>query len=660
MIDAHEGREIMKIIEIKRLIAGTIILGILTSIRIVFFAVDGSKTPTNDWMSALIYLGSVGLIASLLWLKRDILLSWIRNPGEKRWVFLYFLILEISFLLKTGIMPSNIYLFSVIFSIVLFVTISLILPQTISKFFDVFWMVIFAIYILGQDIYYRIFNDLFSARELVSAREGFESSESMFKFEIYQVIVLLILSIMLYLYFKEKQTTHLRFRLNLLYLPIMLLFVILFNSHYPKSIERIYASEHYLYQTLFHKESFVKHFGVLHYVFRDLTDSVVPPFGTERHRAFLENHYNSIDKTFADHDLVGLFEGKNLIYILAESYDEIALDETLTPTLYKLKHEGVDFKNHFTPVYPRTTSDTEFIINTGLIPSIEDGPTSGIFRNNAYSTSMASLFREKNYQTMAFHANYKEFYGRHILYQGYGYEHFYGQHELMLNDDEKRFDTVFYEHMKPYLQKDEPFMAMLITFSGHSPYTKNNAPSMAHLDKVDATYGDQIPDEVKHYIATQIELDQMLALLLEDLESWGMLEDTVLILSGDHYPYTMNQAFYEEISNRRELHLKQQGNLYMWTPGIEQRDIEFLSSSFDVLPMIIRLFSLPGDAKTYIGSDILNGTQTLVYFKNYTVYDGTRLIKMYDLYEDDDDILKRAYTDYRVSRLILRTNFFKP
>jgi len=209
----------MKVIDIKRLMSGIIILCMITIIRIIFLATDGTKNALDSAFSIFVYLGSIAIVLGILYLKRDFVLSLIQNPGEKRWVLIYFLIVEISFLLKTGIMPSGIYLFSVVLSLWLFITLSLLLPPKLSRIFDLVWMIIFALYVLGQDIYYRIFNDLFSARELVSAREGFESSESMFKFEIYQVIVLMILGVMLYLYFREKKTTHLRFHHTLLYFP---------------------------------------------------------------------------------------------------------------------------------------------------------------------------------------------------------------------------------------------------------------------------------------------------------------------------------------------------------------------------------------------------------------------------------------------------------
>jgi len=97
----------------------------------------------------------------------------------------------------------------------------------------------------------------------------------------------------------------------------------------------------------------------------------------------------------------------------------------------------------------------------------------------------------------------------------------------------------------------------------------------------------------------------------------------------------------------------------MWTPGIEAKAIDFLSSSFDVLPMIIRLFNLSGVAKDYVGTDILGGSGTLVYFKNYTVYNGSRLIRMNDRNVSDQQILKQAYDAYRVSKMVLKTDYFK-
>ena len=39
-----------------------------------------------------------------------------------------------------------------------------------------------------------------------------------------------------------------------------------------------------------------------------------------------------------------MFEGKNLVFVIAESFNEIAVSKELTPTLYKLINDGFNFK----------------------------------------------------------------------------------------------------------------------------------------------------------------------------------------------------------------------------------------------------------------------------------------------------------------------------
>lgn len=67
-------------------------------------------------------------------------------------------------------------------------------------------------------------------------------------------------------------------------------------------------------------------------------------------------------------EYTGYFKGKNLIFILAEGFNEIAVDEQRTPTLYKMIHTGFDFTNFYSPVYLSTTGG-EFQSTTGLLPT---------------------------------------------------------------------------------------------------------------------------------------------------------------------------------------------------------------------------------------------------------------------------------------------------
>ncbi|UKI28386.1 MAG: hypothetical protein L6V78_05535 [Clostridium sp.] len=64
----------------------------------------------------------------------------------------------------------------------------------------------------------------------------------------------------------------------------------------------------------------------------------------------------------------GMFEGKNLIAITAEAFSPLAVDKDLTPTLYKLVHEGFNFTNMYSPIYYVSTSDGEYVTLTSLLP----------------------------------------------------------------------------------------------------------------------------------------------------------------------------------------------------------------------------------------------------------------------------------------------------
>ena len=92
---------------------------------------------------------------------------------------------------------------------------------------------------------------------------------------------------------------------------------------------------------------------------------------------------------------------------------------------------------------------------------------------------------------------------------------------------------------------DERFVAYYMTISGHLEYnfTGGNAISIKNksiVDDLDAS------DAIKAYIASQIEFDRSLELLLDNLENDGILDDTVIVITADHYPYGLSN---EEIAD---------------------------------------------------------------------------------------------------------------
>ena len=91
--------------------------------------------------------------------------------------------------------------------------------------------------------------------------------------------------------------------------------------------------------------------------------------GNEKNESIKSMHeyFSNIEPT-KKNKYTGMFEGKNLVVLVGESFSNIAIDKELTPNLYKLYNEGFQFDNFYTPVFPVSTADGEYITDTSLIP----------------------------------------------------------------------------------------------------------------------------------------------------------------------------------------------------------------------------------------------------------------------------------------------------
>ncbi len=641
------------------IIGSFLLIGLMLIIRLWLNEVGEQENTLTTWF---IFVGSLLTLFLVFFLYGKQVSTFLNDAKDIRILLFGLVLMEVFFMIKNAGTLGFTYPFGVLLSFVFWMVITMILPHKLARIWGISTIIIFGAYVIGQDTYLRIFNDYFSFKEALTLREGIESGESMYRFNWLQPVILVIMigSICHYLRIdKLTKMTYTKAKLSYLLQFFALMMILLnMNTRIVQDGQTRFTSDHYLYTTVYARKDVANRFGVFHLMGRDIVDSLTPTISTKRDTKAIDKYFEDHQKVLGTHENVGLFEGKNFIFILAESYDEVALDPNLTPHLYQLKQESINFGNHFTPVFQRTTSDTEFIFNTGLIPSIEDGPTVTVFKKNSYQESLANLFRNKGYTTNAFHGNYKEFYARQILYKNYGYDHFYGRDELGLTRENERFDTEFFFAAKDYIiPENEPFMSFVITFSGHSPYTLNHQVVQKHIETVEALYPDD-DKTMNYYRATQVELDLMIGLLFDDIEQKDLLNDTVILLSGDHYPYTMPQEVYEKYTDLTEIHLKQRGNLYLWSKDQTPQTITEMTTSFDIIPTLNALFRLGGNPTYYVGRDMFDVGSSIVLFKDYSFYNGNE----YVLLKDSDATTLEAQKvseKYLIYKKILRTNYFK-
>jgi len=311
----------------------------------------------------------------------------------------------------------------------------------------------------------------------------------------------------------------------------------------------------------------------------------------------------------------GYFEGKNLIWIVAEAFSSLAVDPELTPTLYRLSNEGFVFNNFYTPLWGLSTSDGEYVTTTGLIPKA--GAWSYLqSAENHMPFGFGNLFSQRGYRTLAYHNNTYTYYGRDLSHPNLGYDYYGIGNGLDVATTWPESDLEMMEKTIPQaLAGEKPFHNYYMTVSGHMNYNfQGNAMSKKHKEALDAS---GLSEPARAYLACHIELDQALAYVLEQLEAAGELENTVICMSGDHYPYGLDgTGAIDELTapgTEADLIEKYHSTLILWSGDMtEPVVVEKPCSSIDVVPTLLNLFGMDYDSRLIIGRDILSDSPGLV------------------------------------------------
>lgn len=313
------------------------------------------------------------------------------------------------------------------------------------------------------------------------------------------------------------------------------------------------------------------------------------------------------------------FKDKNLILFMAESFNEIAVREDLTPTLYKLVNSGFVFKDFYTPTISSTIGG-EFQELTGLVAA------SGFLApwksgENSYPMGIGKVFKDMGYNTFAYHDHYYTFQNRNKYLKSLGFDNFKGCYngleksincKLWPESDVEMINATY----KDFIDSEKPFFTYYVTVSGHGDYGFNfSAMSKKHKDDVK---GLDYSEKPLAYLAAQIELDRALETLIEKLKEAGKLDDTVIALVGDHYPYYLSINEVNEISSYKKDDVVEvnHSNFILWNNSMDTVNVSKVGSQIDVLPTIYNLFGVKYDSRLIIGKDILSTEPGLAIFGN--------------------------------------------
>ena len=385
------------------------------------------------------------------------------------------------------------------------------------------------------------------------------------------------------------------------------------------------------------------------------------------------NKYFISNEASTTNEYTGLLEGKNVIVIMVESGNDILLNEEYYPNIARLMKNGYTFINNYSPRNVCSTGNNEMSALISLY-SINNNCTANVYQDNTYFESIFNLFKDANYNTNSFHDHYDQYYARDIIHKNMGSDAYYNAIDLDLDFKYSygswASDEELMENYLEYLRDSDlskPFMSFITTVTSHQPYN-GSGYGKAYLD----LFPEEYPDELKYYMSKLKVVDNAIGILLEGLDSLNILDDTVIVLFGDHYPYAIEpDTLNLELDYDATLDSNaDQVPLIIYNSELEEKEFLQYTSYINLTPTLANLFNLKFDSRLYMGLDALSSEyDSLVIFpdgswKNANAYynASTSKISYYtkNMYTDEEilAINSKVRLKLEMSSLAIRRNYF--
>lgn len=393
------------------------------------------------------------------------------------------------------------------------------------------------------------------------------------------------------------------------------------------------------------------------------------------------------DRSLETSEYFGISKNNNLVYILVESFEWYSFltnctpeqSRILYPNLNKLYKEGL-YADNF---YAREKTDTAEML--ALLGSNPTGKYVNYdFPTNAYPFALPNLFRqsvEDNGRTVkqikSFHQNTGSFYNRSTLHESLGFEELVSIEDMLeygmintwneaLFKGERNLDSLTLSTMKeqmfPRTNSGEQFMTFWITFSMHGYYKeRQNLKDAGYYDLLDEVgaypAGKGVKgDYLRTYAAAVMDFDRAVGTMLDTLEANGQLNNTTIVMFGDHNTYYNNLSYYAKGIDERfnsELYRvpfmiydKKLQSAYVQKNGTNA--ISKFTTTADMLPTILDIFGIHGYKNLYFGQSMFTKGESIIFSRAYGIFVTDKVIcyslnKILYKREDFDEVAKNDF-----------------
>ena len=392
----------------------------------------------------------------------------------------------------------------------------------------------------------------------------------------------------------------------------------------------------------------------------------------------LDKYFSTVKPT-PKNEYTGIFKDCNLIVLCCESFSKYLINEKYTPTLYKLSHEGFIFNNFYSP-FDSNTTNGEYTFCMGYFPDLLRSKTDNSFiasAENYLPFVYGNMFLQRGVQGYAYHNYYGSYYTRCLSHPNMGYNFMACDSGLAVEVSWPSSDyDMMVASVDDYISSDKQFLAYYMTFSGHYQYNWDNPMSAKNRETVMNLGLDYTSDTVLAYIACNLELEKGLTYLMQRLEEAGVADNTVIILTNDHYPYGLSEAEYNELAGKEiDTAFGRYNNSFIcWYGGFDKPvEVDTPCCSIDILPTMLNLFGFKYDSRLLLGKDILSDCNHMAILSNKSFINDqvmlngntgkcTYLVEDQTQYPSEEKLIKwQNYVEntFTLSKALLDYNYFE-
>ena len=510
----------------------------------------------------------------------------------------------------------------------------------------IIWISLFSILSTANSIYYTNYKSFISVSLLSTASQlggVFDAvTENILEAKDLIFLLSILIYIAVYIVLRKKKTYFERVEKsakrpkktarNTLFAGLV--FAVVFSTTLTKTdVSRLRNS--------WNREYVLSAFGLYTYTFSDIVTSTNAQlnvlFGEKESEEAFHAFYDDkeeADPVSDDNEYTDIFKDKNIIVIHAESIQQFTMDtkingEELTPNINKLAREGIYFSNFYAQESVGTSSDSEFTFSTSLMPA-SSGTVAINYCDRTY-VSIQKLLKEQGYYTFSMHGNNGSYWNRLNLHESLGYDKFYNyttdydiDETIGLGLSDKSFFRQSTDIIEQISKEHDKFYGTMIMLTNHTPFSDIENYSDFEVDFKYQKYNEKTKKyeeasapflenrKLGNYLKSVHYADEAIGELIDELDSSGLLENTVIVLYGDHdakikeseYEYYLNYDPYTDtvLSENDEGYIPVDEYCYninrrvpfiIWTKDnkeYEPIEIKTIAGMYDALPTLGNMF----------------------------------------------------------------------